>query len=63
MDNDTNNIPHFIGIMEEQIENYRLEIIDLLDNYLYLDVKYDIDNLYDKMHSLQEQVQYLNSIL
>ena len=49
--------------MEEQIENYRVEIMDLLENNLYLDIKYDIDVLYDKIHCLQEQLQYLNSIL
>ena len=62
MDKDRNNIPHFIGVMEEQIETYRLEIMDLLDNNLYLDIKYDIDVLYEKIHSLQEQLEYLNAI-
>jgi hypothetical protein len=63
MDKDTNNIPRFISLMEEQIHNYRIDIMDLLENNIYLDIKYDIDMLYDKMHSLQEQVQYLNAIL
>tara|TARA_R110000868_G_scaffold99751_6_gene274440 strand:- start:177 stop:368 length:192 start_codon:yes stop_codon:yes gene_type:complete len=63
MDKDTNNIPRFVSLMEEQIENYRIEIMDLLENNLYLDIKYEIDMLYDKMHSVQEMVEYLNSIL
>ena len=59
MSNENSNIPYFVALMEQQIETYREELNELLEHNLYLDIKYDVDTLCEKIHSLQEQIKYL----